>query len=211
MSTSAPSPNTAVQMLISVTCRVMCLVSLGGSASMSFINWVVSPHPHALSPGHLSCSGGLHLCHHCPSASGQHPDHGEKPHRSAWLWCPGLLLHLPGQHCLHSVGRLVAICRPLCYTLIMSWGLGQEAECAQLLTPLCSSRELSLFCGDVLPAMGQARAHTWAQEAPLFVVSVTVLTSLFLLFSPRILSLWLPSRGSALRREAQAVSTCPPT
>lgn len=70
--------------------RVVCLVSLSGSASMSFITWGVSPHPRALPPGHLSCSGGLHLCHHCPSASGQHPDHGEKPRRSAWLWCPGL-------------------------------------------------------------------------------------------------------------------------
>lgn len=106
-----------------------------------------------------------------------------RPQREAPSLC---LAVVPRPSSSSSWAALTAFCwpvgGPLCYTL-MSWGLDQEAECAQLLTPLCGSRELSLFCGDVLPAMGLARADTWVQKSALFVVSVTVLNSLFLLFS----------------------------
>ena len=89
-----------VQLLIFVTFLIMYLVSISGNLSISLILWIDrSLHaPTYFFLAKLGSSGDLLLFHHCPSDSGKHPVHGENPHLPAWLWCPDVLLHIPGQH-----------------------------------------------------------------------------------------------------------------
>lgn len=95
--------------------------------------------------------------------------------------------------------RFVAICHPLRYSVLMSWGLCVRLALGSVLLgfilamqltvlifqlPFCSSsKEISLFYCDVLPVLRLACADTRVHEATLFVVSVIVLTIPFLLIS----------------------------
>ncbi|XP_004585532.2 olfactory receptor 10V1-like [Ochotona princeps] len=120
--------------------------------------------------------------------------------------------------------RFVAICHPLRYSVIMSWGLCVRLALGSLLLgfilamqltvlifqlPFCSSKEISLFYCDVLPVLRLACADTRVHEATLFVVSVIVLTIPFLLISLSyvfIVSAVLKIRSAEGRHKA--FSTC---
>lgn len=121
--------------------------------------------------------------------------------------------------------RFVAICHPLRYSVLMSWGLCVRLALGSLLLgfilamqltvlifqlPFCSSsKEISLFYCDVLPVLRLACADTRVHEATLFVVSVIVLTIPFLLISLSyvfIVSAILKIRSAEGRHKA--FSTC---
>lgn len=121
--------------------------------------------------------------------------------------------------------RFVAICHPLRYSVLMSWGLCVRLALGSVLLgfilamqltvlifqlPFCSSsKEISLFYCDVLPVLRLACADTRVHEATLFVVSVIVLTIPFLLISLSyvfIVSAILKIRSAEGRHKA--FSTC---
>lgn len=194
-----------VQVLIFVAFLILYLVSIGGNVSISLIIWI-SRSLHTPMYFFLANLAVLEICYSSTIA----------PLTLASMLSPErALVSLPGcgtqmfffiflgsSDCIllavMAYDRFVAICHPLRYTLVMSWGLCVQLALGSLVLgfvlampltvlifqlPFCSSKEISLFYCDVLPVMRLACADTWVHEATLFVVSITVLTVPFLLLT----------------------------
>ncbi|XP_007954652.1 olfactory receptor 10V1-like [Orycteropus afer afer] len=220
-----------VQILIFVAFLVMFLASITGNVSISLIIWL---HHSLHTPMYffLANLAALEICYSSTIA----------PLTLASILSPErTTISLPGcgaqmfffilfgsTDCIllaiMAYDRFLAICRPLHYTLIMTWWLCVQLVLGSLVLgfilavpltvlifqlPFCSSKEISLFYCDVLPVIRLACADTWVHEATVFVVSITVLTIPFLLITLSyvfIVATILKIRSAEGRRKA--FSTC---
>ncbi|XP_040115388.1 olfactory receptor 10V1-like [Oryx dammah] len=194
-----------VQMLIFAAFLIMYLVSVGGNISTVLVIWA-RRSLHTPMYFFLANPAALETCYSTTIALLTLASTLSAGRTLVSLAACGaqmfFFIFLGSADCIllavMAYDRFVAVCHPLRYSLMMSWQLCARLALGSLVLgfilatqltvlifrlPFCSGKEIGTFYCDVLPVMRLACADTRVHEATLFVVSVAVLTLLFLLIT----------------------------